>query len=75
MPPAPDLPKPLYRPQPEIVTMAPRPHGENYAPIPEETPRYASRAWRAEAWERERERELRAIENRPEIAARRRSNA
>jgi hypothetical protein len=33
------------------------------------------RNWRAEAWERERERELRAIENRPDIAARRRSSA
>jgi len=48
--------------------------GEN-ARIPEETPRYNSRNWRAEAWERERERELRAIENRPDMAARRRSNA
>jgi hypothetical protein len=74
-PPVPMLPKPGNRPQPELVTMPPRPHPENFAPVPEETPRYASRNWRAEAWERERERELRAIENRPDIAARRRSSA
>jgi hypothetical protein len=73
-PPAPVLPKPVYRPQPELVTMPPRPHAD-YTPAVEEAPRYASRNWRAEAWERERERELRAIENRPDIAARRASNA
>ena len=43
--------------------MPPRPHAD-YAPTVEETPRYASRNWRAEAWERERLRELRAICNR-----------
>jgi len=73
-PPAPVLPKPVYRPQPELVTMPPRPHAD-YTPAVEEPPRYASRNWRAEAWERERLRELRAIENRPDIAARRASNA
>jgi hypothetical protein len=41
----------------------------------EEPPRFASRSWRAEAWERERERELRAVERRPDKAARRRSGA
>ncbi len=74
-PPAPVLPKPASRPTPEVLTMPARPHPEEHAPNPEETPRYASRSWRAEAWERERERELRAIENRPDIAARRRLNA
>ncbi|MGA2207816.1 MAG: hypothetical protein ABSG10_13900 [Terracidiphilus sp.] len=74
-PPVPAPPKPGYRPQPELVTMPPRPHPEDPAPVPAETPRYASRSWRAEAWERERERELRAVENRPDIAARRRSSA
>ena len=68
-------PSPLFRPQPELVTMPSRPHAEDFPPIPAETPRYASRNWRAEAWERERERELRAIENRPDIAERRRSSA
>ena len=61
--------------QPELVAMTPRPRIEDPAPVPEEAPRYASRSWHAEAWERERERELRAIENRPDIAARRQSNA
>jgi hypothetical protein len=37
----------------------------------EEAPNYSSRRWRAEAWERERNRELRAGERRPEIARRR----
>jgi hypothetical protein len=71
------LPKPIYRPQTELLTMPSRPHPGENARIPEETPRYNSRNWRAEAWEREREREreLRAIENRPDMAARRRSNA
>jgi hypothetical protein len=41
----------------------------------DEAPRYASRNWRAEAWDRERERELRAVERRPESAARRRSGS
>ncbi len=36
---------------------------------------FSSRNWRAEAWERERERELRAVGRQPEVAARRRSNA
>ena len=67
-------PEPVSRPQPELMTMPPRPHAD-YAPTVEETPRYASRNWRAEAWERERLRELRAIGNRPGIAARRASNA
>lgn len=74
-PPAPDLPKPAHRPQPELVTMPLRPHPGEFAPSPAETPRYSSRNWRAEAWERERQRELRAIENRNDIAARRRSSA
>lgn len=73
-PPAPVLPRPVYRPQPELVTMPLRPHAD-YTPAVEETTRYTSRNWRAEAWERERERELRAIGNRPGIAARRTSNA
>jgi hypothetical protein len=42
-------------------------------PQHDEPPRFSSRNWRAEAWERERE--LRAIEHRPDIAARRRSSA
>ncbi len=71
----PALPKLVSRPQPELVTMPPRPLLEDTAPVPDEAPRYSSRNWRAEAWERERERELRSIENRPDIAERRRSSA
>jgi hypothetical protein len=71
-PPAP-LPLSGVRPQPELLTMAPRSQPEDSAPVPEGSPRYASRNWRAEAWEQERERELRAVENRPDIAARRRN--
>jgi len=48
---------------------------ENSTPPLDEPPRFASRNWRAEAWERERERESRAAGSRPNIAARRRSNA
>jgi hypothetical protein len=74
-PPAPITPQPVFRPQPELVTMPSWQHAEDFPPIPREKPRSASRNWRAEAWEREREREQRAIENRPDIAERRRSSA
>jgi hypothetical protein len=68
-------PKPVYRPLPEIVTMPSRPYPNDLPPLPADTLRYASRRWHAEAWEREREREMRAIENHPDIAARRRTSA
>jgi hypothetical protein len=74
-PPAPVPPKPVYRPLPEIVTMPSRPAPHEFPPLPADTLRYASRRWHAEAWERERERELRAIANHPDIAARRRTSA
>jgi hypothetical protein len=41
------------------------------APPLEDPPVYSSRRWRAEAWERERSRELRAVEHHPEILRRR----
>ena len=45
-------------------------------PVPiDEPPRYASRNWRAEAWDRERERELRAVEHRPDLSPRRRAGS
>ncbi len=72
-PPLPVMPRFPYRPQPELVH--PRPHLPEYASIPEESPRFASRNWRAEAWERERERELRAVGKRSDAAGRRASNA
>jgi hypothetical protein len=72
-PPAPIPTRSAFPPQPDIVTMPLRPKPEELsAPV---EPRYSSQSWRAEAWERERERELRAVENRPDIAARRRSRA
>jgi len=74
-PPEPVPLKPAYRPLPELVTMPPRPAPQDFPPLPADTLRYASRRWHAEAWERERERELRAIENHPDIAARRRTSA
>jgi len=73
--PAPVPPKPAYRPLPEIVTMPSRPLPQDLPSLPADTLRYASRRWHAEAWERERERELRAIENHPDTATRRRTSA
>ncbi len=73
-PPAPVAPEHVFRPQPELVTTPSRPYSESPPPLHEGKPRSA-RNWRAEAWEREREREMRAIENRPDIAERRRSSA
>ncbi len=74
-PPAPVPPKPVHHPLPEIVTMPSRPAPHEFPPLPADTLRYASRRWHTEAWERERERELRAVENHPDIAARRRTSA
>jgi hypothetical protein len=69
----PVLPQPVPRAklEPAIVSARFDP-AECAAPL-DEPPRYASRAWRAEAWERERERELRTTERRPEVVARRSS--
>ena len=71
----PVLPKRLpVRASAELVAMPGRPAGDG--PVPqEEPPRYASRNWRAEAWDRERERELRAVERRPDVSTRRRSGS
>ena len=55
-----------------LVTIPARTQAEPLV-APEDEPRFASRNWRAEAWERERERELRAVEHRPDIARRRSS--
>ena len=67
-------PKPLpFRVQPELVSMPGGLQAEEPPLALDEPPRFASRNWRADAWERERERELRAAERHPEKAARRRS--
>lgn len=44
----------------ELVQMPERIASEERQETPAEAPRYSSRNWRSEAWERERERELRA---------------
>jgi hypothetical protein len=41
----------------ELVAVPPKPRAEEAAVPVDEPPRYASRNWRAAAWERERERE------------------
>ena len=74
-PPAPVTPKrPLVRTPVELVPLPTRLLTEEPARMSNEPPNFASRNWRAEAWARERERELRAVEHRPEIAARRRTS-
>jgi hypothetical protein len=74
--PEPVLPKAQpIRPQAEVVALPARVKTEESARAPEETPRYASRNWRAEAWDRERERTLRAVDRRPGILARRRTGS
>jgi hypothetical protein len=70
------LPRPLAPAAATVVPMQPRLVAEAPLPAPiaiqpEETPGYSSRRWRAEAWERERTRELRAVERHPDIARRR----
>jgi hypothetical protein len=74
-PPKPAAPAalPLRMPA-ELVAMPGRQPLEEQPPV-DEGPRYASRNWRAEAWDRERERELRAVERRPEVSTRRRSGS
>ena len=73
-PPAPALPKSLpFTAKPELVAMPARPQVQDTSPAPDEPPRFASRNWRADAWDRERERERHATERHPERAAHRRS--
>ena len=76
-------PKPIEAPVPaatarpplrgpmELIVVPARPRGEEPLPLSVEPPRYASRNWHAEAWEREREREMRAGERHPGMARRR----
>jgi hypothetical protein len=59
------------RPQPELVPALQQP--EDFAPVAT-TVRSASRSLRAEAWERERKRELLTMENRPRTTARQASS-
>ena len=61
--------------RPGLVAVQGRAAPEERQPPAEESPSFTSRNWRAEAWERERERELRAVDRRPDIAARRRAGS
>jgi hypothetical protein len=65
--------RPPQRMQMELVAMPARARTEEAAVAVNEPPRYASRNWRAAAWEREREREreLSAVERHPGLSARR----
>jgi hypothetical protein len=58
------------RPAAELVTMPERSGGDRFS-APSAEPRHSTLNWRAEAWERERERELRAAERRGDVMARR----
>jgi hypothetical protein len=82
--PRPPIPRPIPSPVPtsipnaippglpsEPASVPAKPQPIQALALPEDSPRSTSRNWRAEAWDRERERELRAIENRTDIAARR----
>lgn len=66
---------PAHHPRPEIVTLPLSPNPAELPPGLLEIPRRSSRTWRTEAWERERERELRTVENRPDVAPHRRPNS
>jgi hypothetical protein len=80
--PVPAQPKRIpFRAQPELVPMPARRAVQNDdsglagSPVNDESPRYASRSWHAEAWDREREREQRAAERYRDAANQRRSTA
>ncbi len=66
--------RPPLRMQMELVALPLKARDEEAAVAVNESPRYASRNWRAAAWEREREREreLRTVERHPGLSARRR---
>jgi hypothetical protein len=63
--------RPALRPTAELVAMPGRLAPEENV-VPDDATRYTSRNWRAEAWDRERERELRSVERRPDLGGRRR---
>jgi hypothetical protein len=63
-------PQPATKPAAELIAMSGKLRNDTVIPLPEE-PRFSSRNWRAEAWERERERETRGQDCRTDIARRR----
>jgi hypothetical protein len=70
MPRRPPIPMPI-----EMVSVQVKTLTEEAALPVEEPPRFTSRNWRAEAWERERERESHSTERRKGSGARRHSNS
>jgi hypothetical protein len=76
---APIPPQRAIPPPAALVAMPSRLPGQEPRPLtppPIETaPNYSSRHWRAEAWEREREREMRAGNRRPDAEVRRRKTS
>jgi hypothetical protein len=66
---------PPFRAPAEVVALPSRVKAEEPARAPEDIPRFAARTRRAEAWDRERERTLRAVDRRPGILARRRTGS
>ncbi len=64
------VPMPAVKPAAELFAMTGKLHGNSVIPLADE-PRSSSRSLRAEAWEREREREIRSQECRTDLARRR----
>ena len=64
---------PPLRALPESGSLPPRSASPDLLLPLDDPPRYASRNWRTQAWEREREREMRARERRPDLVSRRSS--
>jgi hypothetical protein len=62
--------RPAQKQPAALVAIPARKDAPEIGPPPDEM-RYTSANWRAEAWERERQRELRAAERRPDIVRRR----
>ena len=81
MPPAPVLLPQISGSIPEAVAammplfLAEQPRPVVAQPSIEERPNYSSHLWRAEAWERERERETHAVEKRQDTTSRRRKSS
>jgi hypothetical protein len=71
----PAVPQPLAARAPGGPVAVPVRLAVDEVPSADEIPRFASRNWRADAWDRERERELRAMERRPEVSSRQRSGS
>lgn len=64
------IPAPAAKPAPELVTMTGKQRNDGLIPLQQEA-RYASRNSRAEAWERERQREMHGQDCRTDLTRRR----